>query len=219
MADEPNVDANLDEAGKPADSGKPSGEPSAKPDAAKPADGSAKAPADGTPKPGDEKPADVKPDTQKLPAAPEKYETFKVPDGVKFEGEAVEKFSALSKELGLTQEAAQKLVDFQANATKVAQEQQKADFDAMKKTWAEDTRKALGADAEKQLGFAAQAREKFATPELKTLLEDSGFTNHPEIAKLFISIGKAISEDGFVSGKPADGPKDPAKVMYPNQGK
>jgi hypothetical protein len=198
---------------------KSDGKPETKPEAK--ADGGSK-PATDAAKPADEKPTeDKKPADAKPIGAPEKYEPFKVPEGVQFSESNQAAFSGLAKELGLTQEAAQKLVDYQANAVKQSLESQKSDFVKMQTEWKEETKKELGATADKQLAYAAQARDKFASQGLRQILEDSGLANHPEVVKLFITLGKSISEDGFVDGKPAnaDAGRSAADVIYPNQGK
>lgn len=65
------------------------------------------------------KPDDKKPETP--PGAPEKYADFKLPDGYKFDDKVLGEAQATFKELGLTQEAGQKLVDlYAANALAAA---------------------------------------------------------------------------------------------------
>jgi len=68
-----------------------------------------------------------KPD--KPEGAPEKYEAFKVPEGVTIDETAATEFGALAKELNLTQENAQKLVDYQIKF----QQAQNAKLDAIAK--------------------------------------------------------------------------------------
>lgn len=201
------------------------GEPTGKAGADKTADAAGKT-ADGTAK-ADDKDAAGKPDASKPTGAPEKYEAFTVPEGIKLEGKTLEGFQALAKELNLPQAAAQKLVDFQATNIKAEREQNLTDFKEMQKQWAADTRKELGANADKELGFAANARDKFAPKDspLNKVLNDSGLANHPEVVKMFIAIGKAISEDKFTEGKDTgkgDGTGDAsgktlAQRVYPNQ--
>lgn len=208
----------LDEAKPAATSDKQSGEPPAKPDAN--ADGSTKPPAE-APKPGDEKKPpveDKKPEPSKPLGAPEKYEAFKAPEGVTLDPKAMEAFQGVAKELGLSQDQAQKLVDFQTQAIKVATDDQQAQFAKMQSDWAAETRKSLGADADKQLAYVAQFRDKFLTPGAREILNQSGMANHPEIIKSFIQAGKAISEDGFIGGRPAGdkGDKTPAQAVYPD---
>lgn len=207
-AAEPSI---LDSAKAPAEPG--SSEPTAKPE-----DGSSKPPTDGTPK-GDEPAKSAEP----KPGAPEKYEAYKVPEGVTLDPKAVESFNALAKELNLSQEHAQKLVDFQTSAIQAAKDQLDQNFKEQQKQWADETRKALGADADKELAFAALARDKFApeNSELRIILQKTGLDSNPAIVKHFITIGKAISEDAFVPGKPAlpKTPKSDGELFYPDMKK
>jgi hypothetical protein len=214
----PIVDADqsiLDAAKAPDASGK-SGEPKVVPEVK--ADGDQKPPADGEPK---EKPAD-KPTDEKPVGAPEKYEPFKAPEGVVLDAKGLDTFTTVAKELNLNQDQAQKLVDFQTGFAQSIQEQSAANFKQQQKEWADQTKKDLGADADKQLAYAAQARDKFAPEksDLREILNKTGLANHPAVIKHFISIGKTIGEDGFTPGKPAaDKDASAGSVMYPNQGK
>jgi hypothetical protein len=211
----------LDGAKASANTGEPKGEAGA----TKPADAAGKQ-ADGTAK-ADDKDSAGKPDASKQTGAPEKYEAFKVPEGITLKADVLDKFQAVAKELNLSQDAAQKLVDFQTSAVKTAQEQNLADFKDLQKQWGDETRKELGANADKELSFAALARDKFAPKgsELNEVLNDSGLANHKAIVKLFITLGKAIGEDGFKEGKDTgkgDGTsgttgKTAAQIIYPNQ--
>ena len=57
----------------------------------------------------------------------------------------------------------------------------------------------------------------FATPELKKALNETGFGNHPELVRLFVKIGKSLSEDSFTT-KGADeqhAKTDTAKTLFP----
>ena len=69
------------------------------------------------PKEDEPKPEDKKPDAA---GVPEKYADFKVPDGFKFDEKALTEATAAFKELGLSQEKAQKLVDTYAKNTQQA---------------------------------------------------------------------------------------------------
>jgi hypothetical protein len=53
-------------------------------------------------------------DEKKNSGAPEKYEEFKIPKDTKLDAEMFDKFTPLAKELNLSQEKAQELVDFYA---------------------------------------------------------------------------------------------------------
>lgn len=168
-----------------------------------------------------EPPADgAKPDGEqaKPQGAPEKYE-FKVPEGVQLDDKAQTVFSEVARELNLTQEAAQKVLDKMGPV--IAGRHAEALTQA-KAQWVEaaQTDKEYGGEKlAENLSVAKKALDQFGTPELRTLLNESGLGNHPEIIRAFFRAGKAISEDKFVpaTGDGPKGAKDPAKALYPNQ--
>lgn len=128
--------------------------------------------------------------------APETYE-FKAPEGSTFDPLVVDALSAQAKDLNLSQEKAQALME----AThKVIAEQRDATLLAARTSWTELTKadKEIGGDAE--LAVARKAIETFGTPELRQMLNESGLGDHPEVVRTFFRVGKAISEDTFVAG-------------------
>jgi len=148
------------------------------------------------------------------PEVPESYE-FAMPEGVQLDKTAAEEFTVIAKELKLDQATAQKVADVGA---KMAQRQAEAHVKLVE-TWTEavKTDKEIGGDKlAENLGVARKALEAFGTPELKDVLNSTGFGNHPAVIKAFYKIGKAISEDRFVTGG-AKGPEtDIAKRMFPS---
>jgi hypothetical protein len=156
--------------------------------------------------------------------APEKYE-FTPPEGKQFDAEIIGNFSEVAKELNLTQDAAQKLVE--TMGPKIA-ERQLAQVEAIRNEWAQASQvdKEFGGDKlNENMSVAKKALDAFGTPELRTLLVQSGLGNNPEVIRFMFRAGKAISEDTFVgssagsSGKPT-GPQDfnaKAAALYSNQ--
>ena len=74
--------------------------------------------------------------------------------------------------------------------------------------------------------IAKKSLEAFGSDSLKSLLQETGFGNHPEIIRFMYRAGKAISEDSYVGnsqGANAKGngiPKDfngIANALYSNQ--
>ena len=155
--------------------------------------------------------------------APEKYE-FKPVEGRELDSETMSTFAEVAKEAGLTQDAAQKILD--RMAPQMAQRQQ-AQIEAIRNEWvaASKTDSEFGGEKiAENLATAKKALDQFGTPELRALLNESGLGNHPEIIRLMYRAGKAISEDTYVGraasvgGKPA--PKsfaDAAAALYSNQ--
>ena len=129
--------------------------------------------------------------------APEKYE-FKAPEGKQLDAETVEAFSEVAKELNLTQDAAQKMLT--AMSDKLGA-RQAAQVDAVRSQWAESSKadKEFGGDKiTENLSVAKKALDTFGTAELRSLLNDSGLGNHPEVIRFMFRAGKAISEDRYV---------------------
>lgn len=172
--------------------------------------------ADGQQTEGDAKPEGDKAHEAAQPKAPEKYE-FKAQDGVTYDDQVLSNFAEVAKELDLSQDAAQKILD---KVAPVMQARQIEAIEAAKTQWAESakTDKEFGGDKlPENLAVAKKALDTFGTPELRTLLNESGLGNHPEIIRAFYRAGKAISEDSFVAGgKGVSQPQSTAQRMYPN---
>lgn len=144
--------------------------------------------------------------------APESYEPFSV-DGQTIEVENAQEFVDMAKELGLSQEKAQKVMDAMVPA---ARNYLMKDLSAKARVWEEETRKDPeigGANFEANQGIAMAAYKQFATPALRTILTGSGLGNHPEVVRLFYRIGKSMQQDKGVAG---DGttPAQPRR-LYP----
>lgn len=149
--------------------------------------------------------------------APEKYE-FAMPEGVQMDESGVKAFSEFAKDSNLSQEAAQALLSKMAPA--MAKRQADA-VEAARTEWVNQSTadKEFGGDKlTENLAVAKKAIDKFGTPELSKLLNESGLGNHPEVIRLLYRAGKAISEDTFVGGG-GQGKAEPETVaqrMYPN---
>ena len=166
-----------------------------------------KAPDDGKQ---EEKKEDDKPD-----GAPEKYE-FTAAEGVDLDTEALKDFEPVARELNLTNEQAQKLVDAYPKILAGVQQRQAEAWQAQTEEWAATVKadKEIGGDKlTANLGVAQRALDTFGTPELKEYLNGTGLGNHPELVKAFIKVGKAMSEDGMVTGKES-GQRSAAEVLY-----
>ncbi len=152
---------------------------------------------------------------EKPQGAPEKYE-FPTTDGLQFDDQVVGAFSEVAKELNLSQEQAQKFLD---KVGPVMAAQQVEALTAVSNEWAESakTDKEFGGDKlNENLAVAKKAMDAFASPELRTLLNESALGNNPEVIRMFYRVGKAISEDGFVvGGNASNTDKSAAQRMYP----
>lgn len=145
----------------------------------------------------------------KSEGAPDKYEFTKPETLTAFDDVVIGKFSEVAKELNLTQEAAQKVLDTVAPAI---QQRQAETVKAMQESWLESTKADKEIGGEKMgenLGIAKKALDAFGSQELRALLNESGLGNHPEVIRMFYKAGQAISEDKFVGGgNQTNGAKD-----------
>lgn len=181
-------------------------------------DGKPVAPAAGDPTKDEPKPGEVKDIV---------YE-FKAPDGMQLDKTALDQFTAVAKELKLPAETAQKVVDVATAMQQRQLESHTRQVDA----WAEEVSTGKTADGkdlpehlrvpggEKLNETLAVCKKAVALgpPELKQLLNDSGFGNHPAIVKFMYTVGKALSEDRFVPGDPSAQSSD-ASRFYPSMQK
>lgn len=165
-------------------------------------------------KPGD-KPDETKPKDEPQ-GAPEKYD-LKLADGTALHPDVQTQFEATARELNMSQESAQKLVE--AMAPKIAATQAAA-MEAMQTEWttaAKADKEFGGPQFDANLAVAKTALARFGSPELTTFLNESGLGNHPEMIRMMYKAGKAISEDKHVPGRQAAAPqRDMAKSLYPN---
>ncbi|SNR73743.1 hypothetical protein SAMN05192560_0777 [Methylobacillus rhizosphaerae] len=172
----------------------------------------------------DQQPADTGADSAaaagaeegKPEGAPESYD-FKAPEGQAFDEGVISAFSEVAKELNLSQDNAQKVLDKMAP---VIQQQQVQQLSQARAAWVETVKadKEIGGDKlNENLAIAQRGIKHVGSPELTTLLNESGLGDHPEVIRTFVRIGKLFSEDGFVAGKPAaHSQKSTAEILYDN---
>ena len=130
-----------------------------------------------------------------------------------FDDTVIGAFSEVARDLNLTQDAAQKVLDKMAPVLAGRQAER---IEAVQTEWTNSakTDKEFGGDRlNENLGTAKKALEEFGTPELRTLLNDSGMGNHPEVIRAFYRIGKAMAEDSIVTGRTSSA-KSAADVLY-----
>ena len=166
-------------------------------------------------------------ESEKPEGAPEKYEfNSKVADAPnELDPEVLTAFGEVAKDLDLPQEAAQKVLD---KVAPVIQAKQAKAVEQARADWANESQSDEEFGGEKlaaNLEIAKTSLKEFGTDALKSLLQESGLGNHPEVIRFMYRAGKAISEDGYVGnsqGANAKGgiPKDfngIADALYSNQ--
>lgn len=148
---------------------------------------------------------------------PEKYE-LKLPEESLLDSESVSQVEQFAKQNKLTQEQAQKLLEQNNALLSNYQQNQVEGLKQKAEEWKSQSKsdKEIGGDGfSESVELAHRALDKFATKELKDVLDQTGFGNHPEIVRVFSRIGKQISDDEFVvSGQRATQEKSAVEVFY-----
>lgn len=176
----------------------------------------AKAKADADAKEKADADAKVKPDADKH-KVPEKYE-LKTPEGSKLSAQDVEEIASYCKERGFSQEQAQAQIERESKLKENFEKQSLAQLESATQEWMET------AKADKEIGgeefprsaeLAKRVVSRFGTPEFKKELERTGLGNHPELVRVFVRIGKAMSDDQLVlPGSQTQQPVDIAEKFY-----
>jgi hypothetical protein len=162
--------------------------------------------------------------------APEEYGDFAVPEGMKLEGQELSDFQSFAKEQDLTQEQAQKVLDFAGPKIKAMIEQPYKAWQELTRQWWDQTKADSEVGGTKLEQSAKEAGQAFvpgeANPFFKTesevmaireALKITGAMHHPEVQRLFLRMGKLLAEPGNFTGRPAPQNKQDAllKSMYP----
>lgn len=187
---------------------------------AKPAD---KSPAEGdTSKEGDDKKTEAT-------GAPEAYADFKLPEGYKLDEGLAKDATALFKELNLSQDAAQRLVDlYAANGLKAAEAPFK-EWSDLQKTWLSDISDRFGSKAEAvrtDIGKAISTLPPSLARNFRAALDLTGAGSHPDVVEALSIMLKPLVEGGSVrqgnqspaaNQKPGEPTKpSAAEAMYPH---
>jgi hypothetical protein len=146
------------------------------------------------------------------------YADFNTLEGVELDSALLEKATPVFKDLGLTQEQAQKLVDFQAENVQAGATAQVEAFNQMVDGWATESKNdsEFGGDKfEESVAIAQAAVNKFGTPAFKELMETHGVGNHPEVIRFMVKVGSLTMEDspGSVGSQSQETP-DHATILY-----
>jgi hypothetical protein len=135
---------------------------------------------------------------------PEAYD-LTAPEGFTLDPEAVAAATPVFKELGLSNEQADKLMPVAADFAKriVDQRDQQiiGTIAEQRKSWLEEAKadKEIGGQNwDASLGTAAKALDQLGFPKgspFRNILDESGLGNNPEMIRAFARVGKAIGED------------------------
>ena len=151
------------------------------------------------------------------------YAEFTLPEDSTLDQELLADFKSLAREDDLSQEKAQRYVDYLAARLDA---QRQSQLDMWKKTcdeWQATLMKDPdygGTKLKKTIADAQKVVRAHGTKELVADLKGTGFGDNPHLIKMLAKIANAMGEDSFVQGEPPPPPpKTKAEMVYPTQGK
>jgi len=136
--------------------------------------------------------------------APIEYTDFSLPEGLDVPEENIASFKEMAKTAGLSQEQAQKMLDSQASALIADREAAKLHKEQEQKAWVDELKKDAdfgGSKMKETVDRANRSIRQFGSPELITLLKDTGYANNPHVVRMLAKFDRAFSEDKLVEGK------------------
>ena len=177
--------------------------------------------------PTNEPAAEPKPET----SAPATYTDFSVPEGHTLDAAAIESATPLFRELGLSQDQAQKLVDFYSTQVGKINAENEGYMETLRTQWREELRadKDIGGKLDQvkvEIGRGLDRLPPAVRDNFKAAMDMTGAGDHPALIKAVYEFSKLIGEGSHVSGKgpSADGQSktgvatrpSAAQSMYPN---
>lgn len=165
--------------------------------------------------------------------APEKYEPFKVKEGFTLSEPVAAEAGTLFKDMNLTQEQGQRLVDFyQAKTEELARAPVKA-YQDLRASWVKEAKALPGIGNELEPGgkvasLIGKAIDQIGNPQLakdfRAALDLTGFGDHPAAIQVLHQWAQQVTEGTSVRGRgpsplgqqaPGTGRKSAAQEMYP----
>ena len=143
--------------------------------------------------------------SEKIDTVPEKYDAFNLNEGFELDAGALKAAEPLFKEIGLTQEKAQKAIDAYSEIVKAHSQSQLDAWNTSQEEWKKGITEHAEFGGDKldvSLSHAARAMDKISSDptEFRNALASSGLGNHPLIFEFLVKTGMEMGEDGFVKG-------------------
>lgn len=166
--------------------------------------------------------------------APDKYADYKLPDGFEIVPEIRTEADSLFKGMGLSQDNAQKLVDFYVKQTTDAQNAPYKAYQDMTANWRSQTE--AHPDLAGKLGpgkevntTISRALDSLGDPalsrEFREVMDLTGVGNHPAFVRAFFRLAQRVTEGSHVAGNrpspggqsaPGQAPRSTAQTLWPN---
>lgn len=153
----------------------------------------------------------------KTEGAPEKYEEFKIADGLELDAKAMDAFKEFAKGRNWSQKDAQEIIDFQ-NKIELERAKQSAEaWKTIQEGWRKSAKedKEFGGDAyDENLALANKAAAAIGDDEFFQMLVETGVGDHPAMIRAFVRLGKKMSNDKLVFGNGSEQKKSLAERLF-----
>lgn len=166
--------------------------------------------------------------------APETYADFKAPENYTLDPKMIAEAAPIFKELNLSQDQAQRLVDLQAKLSLAAAKAPQETYEALRNTWRTEAaahpdlkgRLGPGGEVSTTIGKAIDTLGPDLAKDFRAAMDLTGAGDNPAFIRAFYKLATAVSEGTHVTGKgpspegqraPGTNAKPtPAQALYPN---
>lgn len=142
-------------------------------------------------------------------------EGVELPEGFTSDPTVMSGLAEVCGEMGLSQKSFAMIVSRMTPVLAQAQEAEVARFKEDNLQAAFGDKELGGANWKTTMATANTAYTKFTTPALREILERSGLNCHPDMIRLFHTLGKQLSDDAAVRGRPSAN-RNPLAGFYDN---
>ena len=160
---------------------------------------------------------------------PDQY-AFEAPEGLDLDDETkgrIEAFADTAREMGLTQQQYQSLIEYDLDRSKQLNEAAVEGWTQRVQGWRETAMadKEIGGEAFKEnVKIADSAIKQFGDPELRALMKSPSddnpnglaIGNHPAVLRFLNRVGKAIADPTLLQGDAAPEDEGSLRRMYPS---
>lgn len=140
---------------------------------------------------------------------PEEYEDFTLPEGMELDSDALEIGTPMLKELGLSQDKAQKVIDHYSQIRQAEVGRMQEAIEKRNAAWDEDLATDKEVGGEKLAANSAMVKKIFNTFDTDKAaakyLAETGQASCSPIFKMFARMASHFEEDTFVSGNSSKG--------------
>lgn len=166
--------------------------------------------------------------------APDKYSDFKPPahwneQGWELDKDLIANAVPLFKDLNLSQDQAQRLIDFYTKVSEDEYTKSSTTVREQTEKWVSEVKAdpEIGGKLDQVKATVSKAIDGLGDPKLasdfREAMDFTGAGNNPAFIRAFYKLAQKVTEGTIVSGgrpspvrAPADGPRSAAKALYPN---